>query len=184
MQDLGYAYSLTVLFPSSAALQQLKFRFYQNLIETETITDSCGIDNGMGSYDRTITLRGKDMYYITNWNECNTSSIVGFVCNNTDCNDSDMNVHTTQNFYVDADHDGYGTGDLVSACAANAVTAPYGYSLNNTDCDDTDALIYRSATLYTDADGDTYTVGAGSNVCYGATLAVGTTLTQSSSASV
>jgi hypothetical protein len=46
------------------------------------------------------------------------------------------------------------------------------------DCDDLDPAIYRSATFYTDADGDTYTIGAGSTVCYGATLPAGTTLTQ------
>ena len=34
---------------------------------------------------------------------------------------------------MDADKDGYGTGEALTVCAVNATTPPAGYSLNNTD---------------------------------------------------
>ena len=82
-------------------------------------------------------------------------------------------------YYEDADGDSYGN---LLVTQVSCTGAPVGFVSNSTDCDDslaTGALVYQSATLYTDVDGDTFTVGTGSVVCYGATLPVGTTLTQS-----
>ena len=73
-------------------------------------------------------------------------------------------------FYVDADLDGFGTGNLVEV--EDGPTPPAGYSTNNTDCDDTDETIWQSATLFTDADGDGYDAGS-ETVCYGATVPTG-----------
>jgi len=33
-----------------------------------------------------------------------------------DCNDADASVHVSGQFYIDADHDGYGTGILQTVC--------------------------------------------------------------------
>ena len=48
-------------------------------------------------------------------------------------------------FYVDNDHDGYGSNDSMTVCAINANTPPTGYSLNNTDCNDSDNTVHPGA---------------------------------------
>jgi hypothetical protein len=70
---------------------------------------------------------------------------VGFVANNSDCNDSDNTKHTSFSFYVDADADGYGGGSAVSVCAVNAPAAPAGYAVEGFDCDDTKATVHPNA---------------------------------------
>ena len=86
----------------------------------------------------------------------------GYVLNNTDCDDTDANVHpgateicdgkdndcngqidegVTNTFYADADEDGYGN----AAISVQACSAPAGYVASNTDCNDTDANIHPGA---------------------------------------
>ncbi|SCY67226.1 T9SS type A sorting domain-containing protein [Flavobacterium caeni] len=73
-------------------------------------------------------------------------------------------------FYVDADLDGFGTGDLVEV--EEGPTPPPGYSTNNTDCNDADNTVWQSANLFLDADGDGYDAGS-ETVCYGASVPTG-----------
>ncbi len=72
-----------------------------------------------------------------------------------DCNDNDDAVHEPILYYVDADHDGFGSTEIVMLCSS---VAPEGYATNNTDCDD-------NKLLYADNDGDG--LGAGSAVACG-----------------
>ena len=59
---------------------------------------------------------------------------------------------TPQNFYQDADGDGFGNATVVvSECAA-----PAGYVSNNTDCNDVNALVNPLSVWYQDLDNDTY----------------------------
>lgn len=97
---------------------------------------------------------------------------VGYVVDNTDCDDTNMNVSpggtevcngidddcdvlvdegVTTTFYQDADGDTYGNaGSTTQACSA-----PSGYVSNSTDCDDTNAAINPAATELCDgADND------------------------------
>jgi len=73
---------------------------------------------------------------------------VGYVLDNTDCDDSDANEHPGQTWHKDADGDGYsdGTTDTISC------TRPAGYKLaseltaTSGDCDDGSAAINPGAT--------------------------------------
>jgi hypothetical protein len=90
---------------------------------------------------------------------------VGYVYNNTDCNDVNENVHPgvcdatngngiddncdgvldngfgATDYYIDADADGYGSGTAISLCSNPGA----GYSTNDADCDDEDESVYPGA---------------------------------------
>jgi hypothetical protein len=97
---------------------------------------------------------------------------VGYVADNTDCDDSNMMIHSKYSFYTDADGDGYGTGTASLQCAVDANTPPVGYAINDTDCDDNNTIAWQMVTLYLDADGDNYNVGQQS-FCIGAAVPPG-----------
>jgi hypothetical protein len=88
----------------------------------------------------------------------------GYVTNNTDCNDNNVNQNATSpeicngedddcdgtidngitflDYYADADGDGFGAGDVISSCSDLGA----GYVSNNTDCDDSNSNTNPSAT--------------------------------------
>lgn len=88
----------------------------------------------------------------------------GYVADNTDCDDGDLNINPNATeicdgidndcdgqidegllttFYADSDSDGFGNiSSTVQACT----TAPTGYVANNSDCDDNNANIYPGAS--------------------------------------
>lgn len=94
-----------------------------------------------------------------------TGAPVGYVTNNTDCDDNDNTKNTTYPFYADNDGDGFGTGTAVQLCAVNATTPPTGYSVNNTDCDDTDNTKNATYPFYADTDGDGFGAGTAVQLC-------------------
>ncbi|MFK8010348.1 MAG: MopE-related protein, partial [Saprospiraceae bacterium] len=91
------------------------------------------------------------------------SPLSGYVSNNTDCDDTDINVNPSvtevcdgidnncdgqidegliNTYFVDLDNDGFGDpNNSVQACSL-----PSGYVSNNTDCDDTASNIYIGAS--------------------------------------
>ena len=81
----------------------------------------------------------------------------GYVIDNTDCDDTNINVNQAPTWYIDADGDGYGVSSMLSC-----IRPANGYSLSQLsgtgtdDCDDTDADEKPGATWYIDADGDGY----------------------------
>ncbi len=102
----------------------------------------------------------------------------GYVADGTDCDDGESKVHPghtevcdgldndcdarvdadaadAKSWYADADEDGFGSGDVVKACAA-----PTGHVALDTDCDDTRAAVNPAASeacnlLDDDCDGTT-----------------------------
>jgi hypothetical protein len=64
----------------------------------------------------------------------------GYSWENWDCNDNDANVFQPSNWignvYIDADGDGFGSGNPTSTCMGWEYNLPQGYSWNNSDCDD------------------------------------------------
>jgi hypothetical protein len=75
---------------------------------------------------------------------------IGFIANNTDCNDANNLINPNTVWLRDADGDLFGNplNDSVSC------TQPIGYIANNTDCNDASNLINPNTVWYKDADGD------------------------------
>ncbi|MFH0818733.1 MAG: MopE-related protein, partial [Patescibacteria group bacterium] len=69
----------------------------------------------------------------------------------TDCDDDNALIQSEITYYIDADHDNYGSATTADLCS---LTAPTGYATNNTDCNDSSASIHSNQTYYYDADGD------------------------------
>jgi len=110
------------------------------------------------------------------------SQPVGYVLNNTDCNDANSAINPTTAWYLDADGDGYGTGTATNACAQ-----PAGYVTNSSDCNNSNAAVNPAATeicnsidddcdtqidegltftnYYADTDGDGFGAGTATNAC-------------------
>jgi hypothetical protein len=77
---------------------------------------------------------------------------VGYVSDNTDCNDQDSLVNPNTVWYMDMDNDMIGDSNMfVVGCVQ-----PTGYVLAAGDCDDMNNQISGPVTYYTDADSDSY----------------------------
>ena len=86
------------------------------------------------------------------------------ICDGSD-NDCDGDTDESgEDWYLDADGDGFGRDD--ADFNLDTCDAPAGYVDNGNDCDDLDPLIFPETTWYADADGDGYgDPDAGETLC-------------------
>jgi hypothetical protein len=129
------------------------------------IDDDCSgtIDDGL-VFDTYYADNDGDTYGDANNSIYECSQPSGYVTNNTDCNDNNVNQNAASteicngedddcdgtidnglvfsDYYADGDGDGFGSGDVTSSC----VDLGAGYTDNSTDCDDTNGAVYPGAT--------------------------------------
>jgi hypothetical protein len=140
----------------------------QNAASTEICNgedDDCDgtIDNGLVFLDYYADLDSDGFGAGAATNSC-VDLGAGYVTNNTDCNDNNVNQNAASSeicngedddcdgaidnglifldYYLDVDGDGFGAGDATSSC--NDLGS--GYSENSTDCDDTNSNTNPNAT--------------------------------------
>jgi len=82
----------------------------------------------------------------------------GYVSDNTDCDDTDVNEHPNQTWYSDGDGDGYSNGTTNTASCTRPPNYYIASELTATtgDCDDVDSDEHPGQTWYHDSDGDTF----------------------------
>lgn len=148
----------TISLPATFAnLSAVTFRFY--VINQATAGSTLRMDN-VSLWGNTIVVTPTLFYADTDndgfgdlMNDSLSCSVpVGFVANNTDCNDANAAINPTTVWYMDMDGDLL--GDLMSTFTG--CTPPTGYVLNSDDCDDTNASVTTPTTYYSDVDQDGY----------------------------
>ncbi len=82
------------------------------------------------------------------------SAPVGYVSDNTDCDDTDANEYPGAVWAIDADNDGFKGSTTMVSCTQPANHIPVSSPV---DCDDSDNMVGApSVTYYADLDGDMY----------------------------
>jgi hypothetical protein len=116
--------------------------------------DGDGYDDGTGTY-------------ALHWDGVTPPSGTTLVSLGIDCNDSDNTVWLSDQFYTDADGDGYDDGTGKTTQCWDGVNVPPGYILtsNGADCNDNDQTVHESVNFYIDFDGDGYGSGSPVPVC-------------------
>lgn len=139
------------------AVSNVTFRFYLTGIGATGSTFR--LDN-VSLYGNTTSITPQTFYADTDndgfgdlaVDSLSCSIPVGFVLNNTDCDDANSLINPNTVWYLDTDLDSFGD-------ASNSITSciqPTGYVLDSSDCNDNDNQITGAVMYYVDADNDTY----------------------------
>jgi len=131
------------------------FRFY--VINQATSTSTLRMDN-VSVWGNAITITPALFYADADGDgfgdlandSLSCSAPIGYVSNNTDCNDTDAMVNPNTVWYQDSDNDQVGNTSVTQT----ACLQPAGYVLANGDCDDNNASIVAPTMYYSDNDQD------------------------------
>jgi hypothetical protein len=131
---------------------------------TVQITQLCCLSGGVG----TVFYEDADHDGYGNPSKIRQACLIqpGYVTDNTDCDDNNINVNPLTRWFKDADNDGVGDGTYITQC--DRLT---GYKLQSElfsvegDCNDADALINPGTIWYKDADNDGYSDGSTTKIC-------------------
>jgi hypothetical protein len=144
--------NLSAAFTNVAAVT---FRFY--VINQATSTSTLRMDN-VSVWGNAITITPALFYADADGDgfgdlandSLSCSAPIGYVSNNTDCNDTDAMVNPNSVWYQDSDNDQVGNTSVTQT----ACLQPAGYVLANGDCDDNNASIVAPTMYYSDNDQD------------------------------
>ena len=147
----------TVYLTNHNNLNQVTFRIY--ITEMLGTTTTWRMDD-VSLYGNILSLTPQTFYADSDndgfgdlSNDTLTCSLpIGFVTNNTDCNDQDSLINPTSTWYLDADNDLIGDSSITFV----GCVPPAGYVLTAGDCDDLNSSITGPVVYYADTDGDTY----------------------------
>ncbi len=122
-----------------------------------------------GNADSTILACEAPLGYVANNTDCNDTLAVTYpgaveICDalDNDCNGTADNGITFTNYYNDADGDTYGAGTATNACQSPGAT----YVTNNTDCDDAVSSINPGASEICDGLDNDCTGGADNGLTF------------------
>jgi gliding motility-associated-like protein len=100
--------------------------------------------DGFGDINQTVQLCGPIVGYVSNADDCddanaNVNPVAAEICDGLDnnCNGAIDDGLVFNDYFVDADNDGFGSGPSSSYCQDPG----FGFVLNNNDCDDEDSLV-------------------------------------------
>jgi hypothetical protein len=149
----------TVFLTNHTNLDQVTFRFYLTEILGTTTTwrmDDVSLFGNIISVTPQTYFADSDSdgYGNSAMDTLTCSMPVGYVLDNTDCNDQDSLINPMSVWYIDSDNDLIGD----STVSFTGCTAPNGYVLSAGDCDDSNAQISGPVTYFLDSDGDSFGV--------------------------
>ncbi|MEZ5013793.1 MAG: MopE-related protein [Chitinophagales bacterium] len=118
-------------------------------------------EDGFGDVSSFVEACTAPLGYVTDNTDCNDSNNLVYpgapeICNDMDdnCNflvDESLPLYT---YYFDADEDGF--GDMLTPIITCDELPPLGYVIDSSDCDDNNFLFHELVLYYSDLDGDLF----------------------------
>ena len=157
----------TIILPASFdAVSQVTFRFY---ITNMASLQATWRNDNVTLFGNTNSVQPTTFYADTDGDSYGNPAVtisacslpVGYVTNDSDCDDSNSAINPTTVWYEDADADNVGNLTVTfTGCVA-----PTNYVLVSGDCDDSDPAATFPVIYYQDSDNDGYGVAFGVEFC-------------------